>query len=63
MRLQLVDTGVLDKLERAISAIRPGSPEKTAAEQFYGMLTAHPILGIYGFVYLSLMGVFYFLVP
>jgi len=63
MRLQLVDPGILDNIERVISVIRPGSPEKTVAEQFYGMLTAHPIVGIYGFVYLSLMGVFYFLVP
>ena len=63
MRFQLVEPGILDGIERVISVIRPGSPEKTAAEQFYGMLTAHPIVGIYGFVYLSLMGVFYFLVP
>ena len=27
------------------------------------MMTAHPIVGIYGFAYLCVMGAFYFLVP
>jgi cytochrome c oxidase subunit 1 len=27
------------------------------------MMTAHPIVGIYGFVYMAIMGAFYFLVP
>ena len=35
----------------------------TSAEVFYSMLTAHPIVGIYGFAYMCVMGAFYFLVP
>jgi len=63
MRLHLVEPGILDNVENVLRFVRPGAPETTAAEQFYGMLTAHPIVGIYGFVYLTLMGAFYFLVP
>jgi len=63
MRMQLFQPGILDSAEKVLAHIRPGNPETTAAEQFYGMLTAHPIVGIYGFVYITLMGAFYFLVP
>ena len=27
------------------------------------MLTAHPIVGVYGFIYMAVFGAFYFLVP
>ena len=37
--------------------------EPTQEELYYSMMTAHPIVGIYGFVYMAIMGAFYFLVP
>jgi hypothetical protein len=37
--------------------------EPTQEELYFSMMTAHPIVGIYGFVYMAIMGAFYFLVP
>jgi len=34
-----------------------------AAEHYYAMLTAHPIVGAYGWAYLSVMAAFYYFVP
>jgi len=34
-----------------------------APEHYYAMLTAHPIVGAYGWAYLAVMAAFYFLVP
>jgi cytochrome c oxidase subunit 1 len=34
-----------------------------AAEHYYAMLTAHPIVGAYGWAYLAVFAAFYFLVP
>lgn len=33
------------------------------SEHYYAMLTAHPIVGIYGWAYLAVAGAFYYLVP
>jgi cytochrome c oxidase subunit I len=63
MRIQLFDPTVLQGMENALNHIRPGVGEPSQAEVFYAMLSAHPIVGIYGFAYLCVMGAFYFLVP
>ncbi|RLC74861.1 MAG: cbb3-type cytochrome c oxidase subunit I [Chloroflexi bacterium] len=63
MRTQLAAPDALNGMETALNAIRPLDHEPTKAELFYGMMTAHPIVGIYGFVYMLVMGAFYFLVP
>jgi len=63
MRTQLAAPKALEGFESALNAIRPVGHEPTQAELFYGMLTVHPVVGIYGFVYMPIMGAFYFLVP
>ncbi len=63
MRTQLTAPELLRGMEAALNTIRPVSHEPTSAELFYGMLTVHPVVGIYGFVYMCIMGAFYFLVP
>lgn len=32
-------------------------------EHYYSVMTAHPIVGIYGYAYMAVMGAFYFLMP
>lgn len=39
------------------------SPDFIEPERFYAVMTAHPLLGIYGYAYLAVMGAFYFLIP
>jgi len=63
MRTQLYAPGALHGMEAALNAIRPGVTNPSTAEMYYSMLTAHPIVGIYGFVYMAVFGAFYFLVP
>ncbi len=63
MRAQLAAPDALRGFEAALSTIRPVAHEPTQAELFYAMLTVHPVVGIYGFVYMAIMGAFYFLVP
>jgi cytochrome c oxidase subunit I len=63
MRTQLTVPGALHGIETTLNKIRPVAQEPTSAELFYGMLTVHPVVGIYGFVYMCVMGAFYFLVP
>lgn len=63
MRTQLLAPHALDGFENLLNAFRPGAAEPSSAEVFYSMLTAHPIVGIYGFAYLCVMGAFYYLVP
>ena len=63
MRTQFVAPEALRGMEAALNTIRPVSHEPSSAELFYGMLTVHPIVGIYGFAYMCVMGAFYFLVP
>ena len=42
--------------------LHPDSPIMDA-EHYYAMLTAHPMVGIYGFAYMAVMGAFFYLVP
>ena len=63
MRTQLVSPETFEAIESVVMQVRPGGGEHSTAELFYGMLTVHPIVGIYGFVYMAIMGAFYFLVP
>ncbi|MGQ9683455.1 MAG: cbb3-type cytochrome c oxidase subunit I [Anaerolineae bacterium] len=63
MRTELLQPGALGGMEAALAQLRPGGGEVSIAETFYSMLTAHPIVGIYGFAYMCVMGAFYFLVP
>lgn len=61
MRLTLYSPELVSGIETAFNNIRPLNP--TREEVFYSMLSAHPIVGIYGFAYMLVMGAFYFLVP
>lgn len=63
MRTQQYDIDSLHGMETFLNSIRPGDIEPTTPELYYAMLTAHPIVGIYGFVYMAVFGAFYFLVP
>ncbi len=63
MRTQLYDPDALHGMEAALNTIRPGSADPNTAELYYSMLTAHPIVGVYGFIYMAVFGAFYFLVP
>lgn len=63
MRTQLVNPESLRGLESALTSVRVVTGPVTPAVSFYAMLTAHPIVGIYGFAYMLVMGAFYFLVP
>ncbi len=63
MRTHLYSPGALSGIEEALSVLRPGGTAATSEDLFYAMLTAHPVVGIYGFAYLCVMGAFYFLVP
>ena len=63
MRTQQYDINSLHGMETFLNSIRPGDIEPTTPELYYAMLTAHPIVGIYGFVYMAVFGAFYFLVP
>lgn len=63
MRSQQYNIDSLHGMEALLNQIRPGGVEPTTAELYYAMLTAHPIVGIYGFVYMAVFGAFYCLVP
>ncbi len=63
MRTQLAAPEALARFEQTLNAIRITTREPTPAELFYGMMTVHPVVGIYGFAYMAVMGAFYFLVP
>jgi len=62
MRTQLYDQDALHGMEAVLNNLRPGA-EPSTAELYYSMLTAHPIVGVYGFIYMAVFGAFYFLVP
>ncbi len=63
MRTQLWDADSLHGMESLLNNVRPGTTEPNTQELYYSMLTAHPIVGIYGFIYMAVFGAFYFLVP
>ena len=63
MRTQLAAPEALRGMEDALSQIRLVDHKPTEAELFYGMMTVHPVVGVYGFAYMCVMGAFYFLVP
>lgn len=63
MRMQLVDPSSLQGMESLLMKFRLGGGDVSTADVYYAMLTAHPIVGIYGFAYMCVMGAFYFLVP
>jgi cytochrome c oxidase subunit 1 len=63
MRTQLYDRDALHGMETVLNTIRPGVANPTTEELYYSMLSAHPIVGVYGFVYMAVFGAFYFLVP
>lgn len=63
MRMQLIDVNALQGTESILDNIRLTDGAVAPADVFYSMLTAHPIVGIYGFAYMCVMGAFYFLVP
>jgi cytochrome c oxidase subunit 1 len=63
MRTQLYDPGALHGMEAILNNLRPGVGDPTTQELYYSMLTAHPIVGVYGFIYMAVFGAFYFLVP
>ena len=63
MRTQLFSFEALQGFEGVMNSLRPGVGDPSTEQMFYSMLTAHPIVGIYGFVYMAVFGAFYFLVP
>ena len=63
MRTQLYDRDALHGMEAVLNSIRPGAGDPSTEELYYSMLTAHPIVGVYGFIYMAVFGAFYFLVP
>ncbi|PKN98903.1 MAG: cbb3-type cytochrome c oxidase subunit I [Chloroflexi bacterium HGW-Chloroflexi-4] len=63
MRSQQVDINSLHGMESLLNNIRPAGSDSSTENLYYAMLTAHPIVGIYGFVYMAIFGAFYFLVP
>jgi cytochrome c oxidase subunit 1 len=63
MRTQLYDIDALHGMEAVLNLVRPGVQDPTTPELYYSMLTAHPIVGVYGFIYMAVFGAFYFLVP
>lgn len=62
MRTQQYDIDALVPMEGVLNTVRMGA-EPTQEELYFSMMSAHPIVGIYGFVYMAIMGAFYFLVP
>jgi cytochrome c oxidase subunit I len=62
MRTQQYDLDLLRPMEDVLNTVR-AEAQPTEAELYYSMMTAHPIVGIYGFVYMAIIGAFYFLVP
>jgi len=63
MRTQQYDAEALHGMEAAMNAVRPGAKDPSQEELYFSMMSAHPIVGVYGFVYMAVMGAFYFLVP
>ncbi len=63
MRSQQYDINSLHSMEQLLNQIRPGGTEPTTEQLYYGMLSIHPIVGIYGFIYMAVFGAFYYLVP
>jgi len=63
MRVQLANPEALRSFEALMNALRPIENAPTTEELYYAMLSVHPVVGIYGFVYMAVMGAFYFLVP
>lgn len=63
LRAQLADPGVLEPMESLLMYVRPGAQDADSVGLYYGMLTVHPVVGIYGFAYMAVMGAFYYLVP
>ncbi len=63
MRTQLFSFEALQGFEGIMNSLRPGVGDPSTEQMYYSMLTAHPIVGIYGFVYMAVFGAFYFLVP
>ncbi len=55
MRTHMAAPQALAGFERALNAIRITDHEPTEAELFYGMMTVHPIVGVYGFAYMAVM--------
>ena len=53
----------LSGVEGLMLSMNHVSPQFLPEERFYSILSVHPIVGIYGFVYMAVMGAFYFLVP
>ena len=63
MRTQLYAPEALTGMEAVLNNLRPGVANPTTEQMYYSMLTAHPIVGVYGFIYMAVFGAFYFLVP
>ncbi|MFC2030554.1 cbb3-type cytochrome c oxidase subunit I [Chloroflexota bacterium] len=63
MRTQLFSFNALEGIEALLNSLRPGIADPSTPEMYYSMLTAHPIVGVYGFIYMAVFGAFYFLVP
>ena len=53
---------VIEGMLMRLYAVEP-YPDLIPAEQYFGILTAHPLVGIFGSTYMLVFGAFLFLVP
>ena len=54
---------VLAAIEGMMMRYQLVDPEYLPKGHFYAIMNAHPIVGIYGYAYMAVMGAFYFLIP
>lgn len=54
---------LLTIIEGMMLRVQHIDPTFTSPDHFYSVMTVHPLIGIYGYSYLAVMGAFYFLIP
>lgn len=65
LRFALASLGflLLTVIEGMMMRMQLINPDFLHPEHFYSVMTIHPIVGIYGYAYMAIMGAFYFLMP
>ncbi len=54
---------LLTAIEGMMLRLQHVQPDFVSPEHYYAVMTVHPLVGIYGYAYLAVMGAFYFLIP
>lgn len=54
---------VLAVIEGMMMRVQHIKTDFLSSEHYYAVMTVHPLVGIYGYAYLAVMGAFYFLLP